>query len=306
MDRSVASVTVSYNTADVLPRQMEALFRQTCPLQEIIVVDNASTDGTLRVLADRYPRVTVLRMSSNLGIGGALAAGMSYAMHKGHDWIWTFDSDSVPSDDALEVLLAAAESLMEQGDKVGIVAPIPWHEASGACYPSMMWREGFSRCRSQSAEQPISFPDVVITSGSLVKRRIVEDIGVPRADFFIDSVDSEYCLRARSHGYRIAAVNNAKMHHEIGTPRKLRLPGFVRTVNDQPFWRHYYICRNLTYLVCELYPSRRAKRWLLRELSFHAMVVLLVSSQKLASLRKMAQGVWDGRRSKLGVRFLPG
>ena len=69
---SVASVTVAYNDARVLPRQMDALLGQTRPLQEIIVVDNASTDSTRALLAERYPEVRVLRMPENMGVGGAV------------------------------------------------------------------------------------------------------------------------------------------------------------------------------------------------------------------------------------------
>ena len=76
MEISVASVTTSYNAAQVLPRQMEALLRQTRPLQEIIVVDNGSTDGTRELLAERYPQVTVLEMPANLGAAGAWSAGL--------------------------------------------------------------------------------------------------------------------------------------------------------------------------------------------------------------------------------------
>jgi len=67
MNLSIASVTIAYNAASVLPRQLDALLRQTRPLQEIVVVDNGSTDGTSRMLAERYPQVTVLRMAENLG-----------------------------------------------------------------------------------------------------------------------------------------------------------------------------------------------------------------------------------------------
>src|SRR3974377_445915 len=62
MSLSVASVTVAYNAAKVLPRQIDALRRQTRALQEIIVVDNASSDGTDAMLAERYPQVTLLQM----------------------------------------------------------------------------------------------------------------------------------------------------------------------------------------------------------------------------------------------------
>ena len=101
MKPSIASITTAYNAAHRLPRQIDALLRQTRALQEIVVVDNGSTDGTSAMLAERYPQVTVLRLSSNAGAAGGWAAGLTYtALEKRHDWIWNFDDDSVPGDGA--------------------------------------------------------------------------------------------------------------------------------------------------------------------------------------------------------------
>ena len=150
MTLSVASVTVAYNPARFLPRQIEALLRQTRPLQEIVVVDNASSDDTCELLAERYPQVTVLKMSENLGMGGALAAGLAYAaLEKQHDWVWTFDGDSMPDDRALQALLEGADSLGNAGTKIGMVAPLPVHAESGIPYPPLLWDDGFVKpsCR---------------------------------------------------------------------------------------------------------------------------------------------------------------
>ena len=68
-DRSVASITTAYNAAAALRQHIDALLRQERPLQEIIVVDNASSDETRSLLAAQYPQVTVLRMTENLGAG---------------------------------------------------------------------------------------------------------------------------------------------------------------------------------------------------------------------------------------------
>ena len=100
-DRSVASITTAYNAAAALRQHIDALLRQERPLQEIIVVDNASSDETRSLLVAQYPQVTLLRMTENLGVGGALASGLAYAaLEKKHDWIWMFDQDSVPAPDA--------------------------------------------------------------------------------------------------------------------------------------------------------------------------------------------------------------
>lgn len=74
MNWSVASVTVAYNDAGVLPRQIESLQRETRPLKEIIVVDNASTDGIRSLLAERFPQATVLPMAGNRGMDRPLRA----------------------------------------------------------------------------------------------------------------------------------------------------------------------------------------------------------------------------------------
>src|ERR1700691_4776515 len=97
MTVSVASITTAYNAAHLLPRQLDALLSQSRPLQEIVVVDNGSTDGTGELLASRYPQVTVLSMCANAGAAGAWAAGLEYAaLRRRHDWVWAFDDDSVP------------------------------------------------------------------------------------------------------------------------------------------------------------------------------------------------------------------
>src|SRR5947208_877291 len=204
---SVVSVATAYNGAHAIAQNIHALLMQTRPLQEIVVVDNASTDETRSVLAERYPHITVLRMRENLGAGGALAAGLAYAAReKKHDWIWMFDQDSVPAPDALGTMLQETDRLEGDSSKVGIVAALPVNRELETSSSPWLWRNGFVKPSSELLAQPVLFTDLVITSGAMVRRAVVEEIGLPRADFFIDFVDYEYCLRARSHGYTIAVI----------------------------------------------------------------------------------------------------
>jgi GT2 family glycosyltransferase len=304
---SVASVTVTFNAADVLLPQLEALLHQSRPLEEIIVVDNASSDGTSAMIAERFPQVTLLQMPENLGVGAGLAAGLTYAaLQKHHDWVWTFDQDSVPKRDALEALLTGTDSLEEGEGVVGIAAALPVHEQSGACYPPLIWRDGFVKPSTEQLKQPIWFADLVITSGCMVRREVVEKVGLPRADFFMDFVDFEYCLRARSSGYRIAVITKAQFAHEIGNAREVRFPGYFQLWPNHAPWREYYISRNMTYAAWRLYSNAGTKRFVVRHLARHAGGVILFGTNKLACLLKMAQGFYDGRRAFLGIRFRPG
>jgi GT2 family glycosyltransferase len=306
MNVSIASVTVAYNALRVLPRQLEALSRQTRGLQEIIVVDNASKDGTSAMLAERYPQVTVLKMAENLGMAGAWAAGLAYAaLERRHDWVWSFDDDSVPSEDTLDEILRGRESLNGIEGEVGILAPMPVHRETGSCYPPVLWREGYVMPSEELMGKPVWLADLVQASGCLVRREVVEKIGLPRADFFMDFFDFEYCLRARSMGFKIAVITRATFAHKIGRARPVRLLGYFRLWQNQPAWREYYISRNMTYAAWRLYPDSRTKRFVMRHLLRHAGGIVLFSKNKGASLRKMVQGFLDGRLGRLGVRFLP-
>jgi GT2 family glycosyltransferase len=302
---SVASVTVAYNAVSSIPRQMEALLGQTRPLQEIVVVDNASVDGTSVLLAERYPQVTVLKMSENVGAAGAWSAGLAHAaLKKRHDWVWTFDDDSVPNVDALHSLVNAVETLGTTDGVIGMVAPLPVHRETGTSYPPLLWREGFVTPSAELLSQQIWFADLVILSGCMVLRDVVEKIGLPRSDFFMDFFDFEYCLRARSHGYKIAVITQAKVAHEIGSPRRFKLLGHEAIWTDHSPWRHYYMARNEVFTIWSYYAGWGPKYSVLRRLFQRASRLLLYGKQKTACLKMMFLGIVDGRRGRLGVRFL--
>jgi len=305
VNQSIASVTIAYNGAKILPRQMDALLGQARALQEIIVVDNASTDGTSAMLAERYPQVTVLRMKENVGAAGAWARGLSYAaLEKQHEWVWSFDDDSVPNAFVLANLLDGIGSLNGTQADVGMVAPMPVHQKSGTCYPPLLWQNGFVKPSVNYMQNPLWFADLIIASGCLVRGELVGKIGLPRADFFMDFFDYEYSLRARLNGYKIAVVPSARLDHEIGNARKV-WAGRSRLWTSYAPWREYYNSRNIAYAGWHLYPTSETKRFVLGHLARHAGAVLLFSPKKTACLRKMAQGFWDGCQAKLGIRFTP-
>lgn len=84
---SIASVTVTWNPGKAVEGHIQALLRQTRPLDEIVVVDNASTDGTGELLKREFPEVRLLAEGRNTGMARGLCAGLEYSCAKRHDWI---------------------------------------------------------------------------------------------------------------------------------------------------------------------------------------------------------------------------
>jgi GT2 family glycosyltransferase len=304
---SIASVTVAYNGAEVLARHLKALKGQTRKLDEIIVINNASTDDTTNLLVNEYPEATLLNLPQNGGVGGGYAAGLNYAaLTKKYDWVWLFDQDSVPALDSLELLLAALQQPDSPAADAAILAPVVVNKERGLVYPLVVWRNGLRMLSADPGKDEISFVDSVISSGTLIRREAVEKAGLPRADFFMDFVDHEYCLRLRRLDFKIAVVASSRLDHTLGDPREVSLLGLAKVWTGHAPWREYYMTRNEIFTVWNYYPDWRTKCYTVRRLLHGALHVLLFGERKLYSLMLMYRGFLDGRAGRLGVRSFPG
>ena len=101
-------------------------------------------------------------------------------------------------------------------------------------------------------------------------------------------------------------MGQLEMSHEIGNLRKIDFLGFKHSWIDQAPFREYYFSRNLTYLAWHLYANRSTKKSAVRYLALRGIHVILFGTKKMKSLIRITQGLNDGLRGKLGVRFLPG
>jgi GT2 family glycosyltransferase len=250
------------NDAAVIEQLLEGLGRQTRPPDAILIVDNASTDGTL----DRtFPEnVTIIRNPENLGTAGAARIGCAHALEHGFDWVWIFDADSVPEPDALEKLLAFFERLpREQREQVCFLAGRPLTETGeikqapirlegswGMTYVPVASAEEFTQC------------DCILWSGSLYRTAAIARIGLPSADYVLDAAELEYGYRARQLGFTSYVVHNSTTHHDVGRPagvtrRRLRLGPLRLWLFEVSPLRCYYNVRNCLYLFIYVVKPRR-------------------------------------------------
>ena len=288
------------NDAAVIEQALAALGRQTRPPDGILIVDNASTDGTL----DRsFPEdATIVRNNHNLGSAGAVRVGFAHALEHHFDWIWIIDADSVPEPEALANLL-------------GFYADLPPAEQQTVCFlgcrlgqqggpadhrPHLVTPSGVERL-TLDADAGHCRCDCFIWSGSLFRMAAVAKIGLPAADYFIDLAELEYGYRARRLGYSSYIVFSSILHQDVGrrpgiTTRTWRLGPLSVQLYDMSPLRCYYHVRNMLYFWLYEYRPMRP-RWVVRSL-VHAIVFPSTFAARPIRYRRhlvsCLRGAWDG------------
>ena len=264
---SVAVVVVTYNRAALLTRMLAGLAALDRTPDVVIVVDNASTDHTATVLAGaaaswEHLPLQVITPEENLGGAGGFHTGMQAAHEQGFDRIWLMDDDVVPAPDCLSVLMAVdpdhADCLMSvREDLKGRLA-----EKAATRFDlrnPLRIKPKLSMVEDDYADRA-SMPELVeiqnvAFEGFMVRREVIDRIGLPDPRFFIFYDDVDFALRARRAGYRIWAVRDAVLVRQLDFDQQHDLAG----------WKGYYMFRNL-FVVHLRYGENalvRAKPWLI-------------------------------------------
>ncbi|GAA5150921.1 glycosyltransferase family 2 protein [Nocardioides marinquilinus] len=290
---TVAVVVVTFNRADLLARVLDGLAAQTHAPDAVVVVDNASTDHTRDVLdAATVPGLQRLHLTENTGGAGGFHTGVAAAHEQGFDRVWVIDDDVVPAPDCLAVLMAQDEACVTavREDRSGALVEKaatrfdlanPLHAR-----PKRSMVETDFGTRAAMPER-VAVENVAF-EGFLVRREVIDRIGLPDPAFFIFYDDCDYAIRAREAGYTIWAVRDAVLVRQLDFDQQHDLAG----------WKGYYMYRNL-FAVHRRHGRNalvRLKPWLL------ALAVVVLSP--LRGGRGEARNVWRAVRDSRDLATL--
>lgn len=255
----VVAVVVAYNRRDLLAEVLAALAAQEAPLARVVVVDNASTDGSAEVARAAGELVDLVELPRNTGGAGGFAAGMAVALadHR-PEWLWLMDDDTVPEPGALRELLAAVDDT----DAAVAGSRVEWFDGTEHPMNTPRTKPFATRAEREAAARRGAVP-IRSTSfvSMLVRADVVREIGLPVADYFIWNDDFEYSTRAL-RGRRGVHVPASVVVH------KTRVLG---STDADPGARFYYEVRNKLWLFRRsrslaawekvLYGGSSALRW---------------------------------------------
>ncbi|MFO1025795.1 MAG: glycosyltransferase family 2 protein [Acetobacteraceae bacterium] len=286
----VAIVVINWNDADTTLRCLQSLRATDYANRTVIVVDNGSTDGSAARVAAAEPGIDLVINPENLGFTGGVNAGMRRAMETGADFVWLLNSDAVTAPDVLSRLVAAAET--DPG--IGLVSPV-LHDLDHPDAPEICLArfDPDARIATQTADPTTAqrwlreHPQEVILVGTalLVRRALIETIGLLDPQFFAYVEDVDYSLRCHAAGFKAVAVPDAVVLHTFKQP--VETPGAV------PPYLHYFMTRNYLLLWRKLPPPvlrRKASLWFLRQ----RLAQIARMPDQPAAIEAVLSGLRDG------------
>lgn len=257
---SVVAVVVAYNRRELLMECLGALSAQTRPVDGVIVVDNASTDGTSEVVRRLHPDVDLVTLSRNTGGAGGFAVGIERAVVSGGaDFVWIMDDDTVPTETALEESLGAFEA---HPALTLVASRALWTDGSEHPMNTPKRRIAASRGAVRRAKALGAIP---VRSASfvslLVRASAVTEHGLPIAAYFIWNDDFEYSTRLLRNGEGWYLPRSTVVHKTKTLGSSDADPGerFYFEVRNK-LWL-FRFARTLTWWEAPLYWAATARRW---------------------------------------------
>lgn len=287
----VAAVVVTFNRLDKLKKVIASVEAQTLAPSHLIIVDNASSDGTgeyLASLSSTLP-LEVVSLATNTGGAGGFSAGMRRGYELGADFVWIMDDDGYPEPDALTKLVGGIEEASTALEKpVPFACSVVTFIDGEICemnnpVPTWDWGRLLVKGQQNVTVSQCSFVSV------LVPRWVLEKHGLPYKEYFIWFDDAEYTIRISRECPGIQVLDSVTVH-DMGENKGVNW-GMVDGKNA---WKFAYGARNQA----SYQWNHRGK---LHFLAFAAQVVVGMRRggvpKKLQ--RDMRKKLWEG------VKFNP-
>ena len=244
----VVLLILTWNRRDDVVRCLASLSRVTYPNYVPVVIDNASSDGTVAALRAQFPEVMVLENDRNYGYAGGNNVGIRWALQHGADYVLVINNDTEATPGMIDELVRIAES----DPRIGVVGcrnvlmEDPrrlWGAYGRITFGPFVVRVAGERAIDGPQWQVVRDVEWLIGNGYLWRRRAIERIGLLDEQLFAYNEDIDWCLRARAAGFRVVYAGTAAILHRGGdgaTPsRKRALMWYILGRNGVVLARRY-------------------------------------------------------------------
>jgi GT2 family glycosyltransferase len=211
-------VIPTWNLKDDVVACVHSVLHSTCESLRVVVVDDASTDGTLDALRMTFgTAIDVIRLDQNVGFARALNHGIDFALKTRAEFILVLNNDTIINAQMVEMLI----QVLQTRPAAGIAGPVIYYHD----YPEQVWHTGDRQlggppftwriaARERLNVCPVDV-DYVTGCAMLIKREVFTSVGLFDEDYQMYFEDADFCWRARRAGFRIVIAPLATMTHKV-------------------------------------------------------------------------------------------
>jgi GT2 family glycosyltransferase len=283
----IAVVIVTFNRCDELLKTICAIQNQGILENDIIVINNNSTDNTKNILDSNYKNIQSIHLNENIASAGGFSKGMQTAFEKGYDWVWLFNDDSRPVEGSLKSIL---EHLNSDKIQIGLLKIANKDENNKAV---LLYWNGVRKPVSVDVSNEIVQTDLITFDGCIISKETIEKIGYCDPLYFMGTYEFDYCLKAKDAGIGVYTLPNGLIED-----------GKLGGKNGTPPWRQYYNTRNHLWLALNRKSFVIFKGWLIREMKY-TLSIILSGDKKIMRLVFKLRAIRDAFLNKRGKRYDP-
>jgi len=268
---TVYAVILNYRRKDDTLECVESVLASDYPALRVLVVDNASGDGTPDAVRESFPDAEVLVNETNLMYAGGNNAGIRYALDRGAEYVLLLNNDTVIEPSMISRLIGA----MDANPEAGLACPLIYYFGQRSERGERIWYAGGTvdlwrgvsehrgiRGYDDGGYTQIEDTGYVTGCAMMASRECIERVGLLDESFGMYSEDLDYSLRAKAAGFRLLFVPQARMWHKVSVSiggefsyaklkRKLR-------ANLKAFYRHASPLQKISLTVC--FPLRTLRQ----------------------------------------------
>jgi len=283
----IAVVIVTFNRCNELVKTISAIQNQGIIENDIIVINNNSTDNTKNILDSNYKNIQSIHLNENIASAGGFSKGMQTAYEKGYDWVWLFNDDSRPVEGSLKSMLAHLNSDKIQ---IGLLKIANKDENNKAV---LLYWNGVRKPVSVDVSNEIVQTDLITFDGCIISKKTIEKIGYCDPLYFMGTYEFDYCLKAKDAGIGVYTLPNGLIED-----------GKLGGKNGTPPWRQYYNTRNHLWLALNRKSFVIFKGWLIREIKY-TLSIILSGDKKIIRLVFKLRAIRDALLNRRGKRYDP-
>ncbi|MDP2304109.1 MAG: glycosyltransferase family 2 protein [Ignavibacteria bacterium] len=250
MKHSFLIILVNHNNWQDTIECINSMLQHRIEFENIIVIENGSTDNSLQLLKENFPDLNLFDTKSNLGFSGANNVGLQFAINGGLEYAILLNNDTIIESNSIDTLIGAMNKYQDVSIGTGQIRYYPdinkiWY-AGGKLIPSRGLAVHNNLNREVSSVKNTNTPELVtFISGCFMCIRVsdLSKLGMLNEKFFLYLEDIEYCARAVKNGLKLLYVPNSIIYHKWHGERKLK----TQTL--------YYAVRNRKLLIELCFPK---------------------------------------------------